>query len=97
MSEEFHSRRRPHFRVGGKTDPHRFVVRQQQHFFIVGFHDEERRDHDCGSGGRSTLSPVKEFFGEQQEASSTVSQWGKLGRRRRSLRFFALGFLLYYY
>lgn len=36
----------PLFRIGGKTDPGRFVSQYQQQFFILGFHDEERLDID---------------------------------------------------
>ncbi len=32
------------FRIGGKTDPGRFVTQHQQQFLILGFHDEERSD-----------------------------------------------------
>ena len=36
---------KPSFRIGGKTDPGRFVSQHQQHFLILGFHDDERSDH----------------------------------------------------
>jgi hypothetical protein len=38
----------PTFRIGGKMDPGRFVSQHQQQFFILGFHDEERLEHDPG-------------------------------------------------
>ena len=34
----------PSFRIGGKMDPGRFVSQHQQHFLILGFHDDERND-----------------------------------------------------
>ena len=34
----------PVFRIGGKTDPGRFVNQHQHSFLILGFHDEERSD-----------------------------------------------------
>ena len=35
---------KPSFRIGGKMDPGRFVSQHQQHFLILGFHDDERSD-----------------------------------------------------
>ncbi len=53
----------PSFRVGGKTDPGRFVSQHQHNFLILGFHDEERSD-DFSFGlvfnNRNMLSPVRE-------------------------------------
>ena len=40
-----HAAAKPSFRIGGKTDPGRFVSQHQQHFLILGFHDDERSDH----------------------------------------------------
>ena len=40
-----HAASKPSFRIGGKTDPGRFVSQHQQHFLILGFHDDERSDH----------------------------------------------------
>ncbi|XP_059099405.1 uncharacterized protein LOC131893405 [Tigriopus californicus] len=33
---------KPRFRIGGQTDPGRFVSQHHQDFYIVGFHDDER-------------------------------------------------------
>ncbi len=50
------------FRIGGPTDPGRFVVRQQQQFLVLGFHSEERSDASSRYATRNALSPVREHF-----------------------------------
>ena len=56
---------KPSFRIGGKMDPGRFVSQHQQHFLILGFHDDERSDRviveedggdPTGGGDRDNVS-----------------------------------------
>lgn len=47
---------KPRFRIGGQTDPGRFVSQHQQDFYIVGFHDEERARGSKGNSGQQHSS-----------------------------------------
>ena len=58
----------PMFRIGGKTDPGRFVNQHQQQFLILGFHDEERSDQDFEFGsGRQQQQQQQHFLLQQHQ------------------------------
>ena len=74
----------PMFRIGGKTDPGRFVSQHQQNFTILGFHDEERSadlrptrhrmsiGSPAGHRRNFALSPVREDGKEQRDLVSSL-------------------------